>query len=362
MPIANSFLSNHRVLHVQSPVFDPAGKIPTGFSPYYEVACSNFVSQIEMTATSKTLVQNWPATKFLDIQPFIYNTKIDMPILIDKNGIRNNEISFFEDWLLYMTSTFDTIQNTGYNFASIIVDNASVTINENNALLSLSIKSNFPLNWGPSLFNNATTNIKQLQARKVKYYDTYVTFVNYSSPVITDNSVLGWNNKYGINDFSINYQSETETLYLTQHELSDNITIDDTPLLRPHRPDMINVNSVSCNGEISIFGPEIEAMGISTQTYQNMNFNSISQDIFSMALSSGSMQILIGSLNLNATPINYSDLTPLTFLPTGTIVNKASSTFSGGQIYNHKRSFVSIITDTPIKVLQDSTILNAYLS
>ena len=363
MPIANRFLSNHRVLNVKSPVFDPSGKLPTGFSSFLEIACTNFSSQIEISTSDKTLVQNWPAAKFLDIQPFIYVTQIEMPILIDKNGIRNNEISFFNDWLFYMTSTFDTIQNTGYNFASIIVENASVKISENNTSLSLSIKSNFPLNWGPSSFNGASTAAKTLQARKAKYYDTYVKFANYNSPEVTDNSVLGWNNKYGVQDFSVDYQSETETLYLTKHDLSDTMNINGAILSYPHRPDMINVKSVNCKGKISIFGPEMEQMGVSTQVYQNMSFMPVNQDIFSMALHTGSIQTYVGALNLNTSTTSiYNELTPLIFLPTGTLINKASTEFVGGQIYKHNREFTNILTNTPIKVLQDGTKISASLS
>jgi len=368
MPIANSFLSNHRILKVKNPVFSPSGNLPTGFSSYSEIVCKNFSSNIEVNTTNKTLVQNWPAAQYLDIKPFIYNTKIEMPILLDKNGIHTEEITFFNNWLRYMTSTFDHIPVTGYNFSSIIVDNASVNISENDISLSLSFKSNFPLDWKPSTFGTSSNTNKKLHARKAKNYDTYVKFVNYNSAVVDDNTVLGWDNKYGISNFQVNYQSEIEEIYLTVHNLSDSMTIDNINLACPHRPDMMNVKSISCNGNISIFGPEMETMGVSTQSYQSMEFSPVNTDIFSMALNNGAIQIFIGELDLtptvnsDLTTVNYDNLIPLTFIPTGIMINGASTEFAGGQIYKHNRQFTGVFTNTPIKVLQDSTTESAYLS
>jgi len=44
------------------------------------------------------------------------------------------------------------------------------------------------------------------------------------------------------------------------------------------------------------------------------------------------------------------------------MINGASTEFAGGQIYKHNRQFTGVFTNTPIKVLQDSTTESAYLS
>lgn len=365
MPISNSFLSNHRVLLVKNPVFDPNGGIPTlQGSSLFEIVCKSFTSQIQANTSNKTLVQDWPSAKYLEVKPLVYITKIEMPILLDKNGIRTNELSFFNHWLMYMASTFDTIKGTGYDIVSLIIENASINVNENEVLLSLTFRSNFPLGWKPSGFGAATAYSKMLHARKARYYDTFIKFIDYSATTISDNKILGWDNTYGISSFKINYQSEIEEICLSMHEFNSSRTVDSQTLIYPHITDMLNVKNVNYNGEISIFGPEIEEMGVSTQVAWSNNFMPISQDIFTMALSEGAMQIYIGSLNLTDVVVlpDYSNLTPLTFIPTGIMISDASSEFSGGQIYKHNRQFYGVFTDTPKMVLQTGSIINTYLS
>lgn len=368
MPIANSFLSNHRILNVQNPVFDGSGKIPTlQGSSLSEVVCKNFSTQAKVETNHQTLVQNWPAAQYLDVQPFVYTTTIELPILIDKDGVRTTELEFFTNWLRYMLSTFDTIEGTSYELVSLIVESATINVSEEDISLSLNFKSNFPLNWGPSNFGAGTANIRALHARKAKYYDTFIKFMPYDggllSGIVDDNYIIGWNNKYGIANFQIQYQSEIEQIYLTMHSFNQSLTIDTTTLTYPHLTDMINVKSVSYNGNIGIFGPELETLGVSTQVAGYQSFNPITQDIFTMAMNSGAMQLYVGGLDLDPTLItDYSNLTPLTFLPTGTMISEATTDFNAGQTYLHKRSFYGVITNTPQQTLQSGVDVDAYLT
>lgn len=359
MPIANSFLSNHRIINVKNPSFSSLKEIPTMGSSFFEIVCKTFTSQVQMNTSNKVLIQDWPAAKYLDIKPFVYITKIEMPILLDKNGIRTNELSFFNNWLFYMLSTFDTIKGTNYTLSSLIVENASIRVNENDVILSLSFKSNFPLDWGPSGFGNSLS--KTLHARKAVYYDSFVKFNKYTDSAVTSNKILGWDNKYGVSNFQVEYQSETEEICLSMHEFNSSMTIGSTTLSYPNLTDMINVKNVNYNGQISFFGPEMEIMGTSPQVSGSNNFQPLSQDIFSMALNAGGIQLYVGGLDLNATSTVYTLLTPLTFLPTGTMISNASTEFSGGQVYKHTRQFFGVFTNTPKKVLQDGYVIETQL-
>ncbi len=359
MPISNQILSNHRILKAQNPVFNGDKSIPTfQGSSLSEIVCKRFSSSIQSNTASRTMVQDWPLSKYMDIKPFVYSTQIDLPILLDKNGIRTDELTFFNNWLLYMTSTFDKIEGTGYTLSSLIVDSASIDINENDITLSLSFKSNFPLGWGPSKMG--ISNNKSLHARKAKYYDTYVKFTNYSSGLVSDNRILGWNNKYGVSNIKVDYKSEQEEICLSKNEFNSSTTIDGLGLLYPHNTDMLNVKSVGYDGNISIFGPEMETLGISVQTANSFNFNTFSQDIFSMSLSTGAIQLYIGGIDVKNN--NYSLLTPLTLLPTGTVISSATTDFQGGQIYKHSRQFNGMFTNTPLKILQNGTYVYSQIS
>lgn len=356
MPIANSFLSSHRVLNVKSPVFSSPGEIPTLQGSFIEVACKRFSSELQANASSKTLIQNWPASKYVDIQPFSYSTKIELPVLFDKNGIRTKEIEFFNNWLYFMLSTYDTIQGTNQELTSLIVENASINVTAEEITLSLSFKSNFPLMWGPSVFNGSLTT-KNLHARKAKNYDTFIKMNNYETGKFEDSTGLGWNNTYGVSNFQITYNSEIEEIYLTKHDSNKNLVINGSIVTSQyhHLTDMINVKSISYNGEIGIFGPELEAMGTSVQKAGSFMFDTVSSDIFSMSLSQGGIQIYIGELDPGSTIVSYDNLYPLTFLPTGIFISNASSEFSGNQIYRHSRQFHGIFTDTPKKIRQNGT-------
>ncbi len=356
MPIANSFLSSHRVLNVKNPVFSLSGEIPTLQGSFVEVACKRFSSELQANASSKTLIQNWPASKYVDIQPFSYSTKIELPVLFDKNGIRTQETEFFNNWLYFMLSTYDTIQGTNQDLTSLIVENASINVSPEEITLSITFKSNFPLDWHPSIFNGALTT-KTLHARKAKNYDTFVKMNNYENGKFEDMTGLGWNNTFGVSNFQITYTSEIEEIYLTKHDSNKDLVINGSVITSQyhHLTDMINVKSVSYNGDIGIFGPELEMMGASIQKAGSFMFDTVTSDIFSMSLSQGGIQIYIGELDPGAVPVSYDNLYPLTFLPTGIFISNASSELSAGQIYKHSRQFHGIFTDTPKKIRQDGT-------
>lgn len=343
MPIGNTALSSYRVISVQSPV---EGN-PPSLSSTYQIAYKRFTRSIETSAQGKTLIQGWPLNKYIDVKPYTYITEIEVPILFDEDGLRNyqKEFGFFTDWMWYLLSSYDQVSQTSPK--SLIVEKMSIQISEKEISLSMTLKSNFYLPWVP----NAHGVYSTIHARQASYYDTFIQMRDHPNTsggsYSTISNATGWNNKYGISSFNINFSAETEEISLSKTGIINNYTA------KKNYVDMINLKNVTFNGDIEVFGTSHTPYPISIQYENGLSLNTVDDTIFDMALNKGGIQIYIGESD----GTTYTSVVPILLLPTGTIINSASSTLSGNQIYKHKRAFTGFLTDTPKNSLRTSALI-----
>jgi len=350
MPIAHRFLSTYKTLKVSSPVFTSN---PPTLGSLSTILYKRYSSTLQTPTKTRPMVQDWPLSKFLDIQPASYVTNIELPVLIDKNGLRMDEILFFEGWLDYMTSTCDTIMVTNISLPSLVVESATINVGEE-ITLSLSFKSNFKIGWGP--VDTDASFFPEAHTRVGKYYDTFVQLVNYSGGVL---SKIGWENTFGISNFSINYKTEIEELCLSQHEF--NISRDfpyglgGITIYYPHIVDMINSKFVTYEGELGIFGASSESGGVAIQQNRILStfepkfvMNPVTPEIFSSSVAQGGIQIYVGEVDVQG--VNYNSPYALTMLPTGIVITEATEELAGRQVYKHTRKFQGVFTNSPRKL------------
>jgi len=368
MPIGNTYLSEYHLASVNypsigilpaSPTYETVltegtaissvgpSSFPFSFSDQKSVAFKSFSRTVNRSANQQPLIQGWPLGKNSDMQMATYTYQISVPVILlphtsagpGKYRIRALEMEFFNAWFSYAVSAMDRIMWPDGSTWSVIVENLSVQITPDDISLQMTIKSNADIGW-----NLIREKDNVLMGRLARGHDTFLGWKNTATPLSPDpRPMWGWQDRYGISSFSMSLSSEVEEISASSHVILINTGSNSAVYNSGHSPDMLNCQLVRYNGNLSVFGlteqstPEIvNSIQFQTHNEYNMQFGNegvaassptIDEDVFDINMTSGGMYVVIGSLN--GPSMNGQ---PLIFIPTGTLISKASTEASGGTV------------------------------
>jgi len=393
MPIGNTYLSEY---HLASVNYPEVGILPA--SPTYEttltegtaissaspvfplifstqsidppsvqvnVAFRSFSRTVSRPIIQQSLIQGWPLGKISDMQMATYTYQIDVPVILlphttsgpGKYRIRALELEFFSAWFSYAASAMDRITWPDGSTWSVVVEKLSVQVSPDDISLQMTIKSNADIGW-----NLIRDKDNIVMGRTARGYDTFMGWKNTSGGLTPSPlPAWGWQDRFGISSFSMNLSSETEEISATNHLLLKASGTKPAVYNTGHSPDMLNCQLVKYGGGLSVFGlteqntPDIrKSIQFQTSNEYNTQFGNdgvtiptsptIDEDVFDINMTSGGMYVVIGASNgiVPGTVVGQ----PFVFIPTGTLISKASTEATGGTV-KLNREFSGVTSHIP---------------
>lgn len=313
---------------------------------------SKFTKTKSSKVESKLYVQGLPSTRFVSVDSLLWTYELELPVLIGTSGVREEELTFWQEWMRYWRDAKDSPGYMSGIPASIVVTQAGISCDLDSVTLNLQLVSNFDI---PVTFdeqgNASSTWHSEFSYGEVLAYEAANSshLMAEIRPFNDPNQLVpptdwGWKDRYMISSISASFASEYEMVNASVNHSQAKLvpTIPgNTAFVVEHVPDMLVVKGIKMDGNLEIFGTREDPLVTSSQISGLFMLDSPTPDPLFGGDVTGGIQLWVA----NRDEVSNQPKPLILELPTGLMVGNSQITASAGDVIKVRKDFIALLTD-----------------